>query len=63
MESEMTQAVQALNELRDVLNDVSLQLKDLQAKKDFTEHGNAWKQLAALIEGLGNAPTNTSGGG
>ena len=60
--SEVAQAVQALNELRDVLNDVSLNLKDLQANHDFAAQGTGWMQSAALIDGLFQSLESMRGG-
>lgn len=54
-DSEVVQAVAALNELRDVLNDVSLTLKDLKATQDFADHGSAWMQSSALLTDLFNS--------
>lgn len=74
-DSEVARAVEALNELRDVLIDVSLGLKDLKAKQDFADHGSGWKQSTALLEGLfsslqsvqaarsGTAGNSSGGGG
>jgi hypothetical protein len=44
--------IQALNELRDVLNTTSLHLKDIRANTDFATQGEGWGKAEAVLQQL-----------